>query len=76
VFPLQIARALGDGEEIGAEEDAGDAVDLEQGLGERRGGGFAGGAVFAGALAGDIAAGDELQHLRIGRGFGLDEHGR
>ena len=70
-----LARRLGDGDEIAAEEHAGDAGNGKQALGERRGMRLAGVAVIGGAVAEDDAAGQELQGRRIGRGFGLDEHG-
>ena len=70
-----LAVGLGDGDEIAAEEDAADAVDREQPLGERRGRRLVGRAVFGRAGAEHDAAGQELQARRVRRGFGLDEHG-
>ena len=46
VLPLDIA--LGDGDEVAAEEDAGDAGNGEQPLGQRRGSGLGGIAEFGG----------------------------
>jgi hypothetical protein len=45
---LPFAVGLGDGDEIVAEEDAADAIDGEQALGERRAAGLVGGAVLGG----------------------------
>ena len=69
-----VAFGLGDGDEIGAEKDAADIGEREEALGERRIAGFLGAAELGGAGAEDLAAGEELQARRIGRGFCLDEH--
>jgi hypothetical protein len=71
---LPLALALGHGDEVVAEEDAGDAGDLEQALGKgrrRRARRVAG---IEGAFRHHHLAGQELQGRRIRRGFGLDEH--
>ena len=50
---------------------------LEQGARQRRTcRPFARGKIGHRALAHDLAAGQELQGRRVGRGFGLDEHDR
>ena len=66
--------ALGDGDELGAEEHAGHAVQCEQGCGERAAicGGGAGEIGRAGAH--HVPAREELQGGGVGRAFGLDKH--
>ena len=70
-----LVAALGHGDEIGAEEDALDLGDGEQAGRQRRAGTSLGIGEIDGALGHDRAAGNEFQRRRIGRGFGLDEHG-
>src|SRR6185312_10561464 len=66
---------FGDRDEVAAEEHAGDAIDAEQALRQRRAlGRRLGGGELGGALAHHGAAGNEFQRRRIGRGLGLDEH--
>ena len=74
VIPLRVFR-LGDGDEIGAEEDAGDVLDREDASGEGR---------FLGRLRGwEIRcphleyglARKELEGRGVRCGFGLNEHG-
>ncbi len=65
---------LGDGDEVVSEEDAVDPGDCEQATGERRVRRLVEGAVVDDAVLHHRLAGDELQRLGIGRGFGLDEH--
>src|SRR6185437_16083569 len=43
---------------------------------QRRGGRLRGGGELTRAAGQQLAAGEELQHLRVRGGFGLDEHGR
>ena len=71
---LPVAVALGDGDEVGAEEDASDIRNFEQCRGQRRlrGGGLVGHVEGAGFE--HRPPGQELQRRRIGRGFGLNEH--
>src|SRR5262245_28340431 len=72
---LPVALSLGHGDEVRAEEHAGDFRHLEQARGERRAvGGFAAGKFHRAAVEHD-SPGDELQGCGIGRSFGLDEHG-
>ena len=73
---LPIAVALGDGDEIAAEENAADFRDLEQrpARGERPAD-LGAGEIGHRAGTHDVAAGEEFQGGGIGRGFGLDEHG-
>ena len=71
----QSPSVLGDRDEVGAVEHAGDAGHAEQFFGERRArGGFAAGE-FHGAAVEHGAAWNEFQRGGIGRGFGLNEHG-
>src|SRR5688572_35715 len=65
---------LGDGDEIAAEENARNAIDAEQALGQRRARGLVGGVEIGGAALHHHAAGQELQRGRIWGLFGLDEH--
>jgi len=58
--------ALGDGDEVGAEEDAGDAVGGEDRLGQRRDRGGVGVGEVGRALTENRLAGQELQRRRIG----------
>src|SRR6185312_17167797 len=70
-----LRAVLSDRDEVAAEEHAGDAVDAEQALRQRRAlGRRLGGGELGGALAHHGAAGNEFQRRRIGRGLGLDEH--
>src|SRR5215472_6501015 len=71
---LPFAVGLGDGDEIGAEEDAADAVDLEQPRRERRLLGLRLVAHVERSLGQHGAAGQEFQRGGIGRCLGLDEH--
>ena len=66
----------GHGQEVGAEEHPRDAAKREDRRRQRRGRGLVGVAELARALAEHVAAGQELQDVGIGGGFGLDEHGR
>ena len=68
------AVGLGDGDEVGAEEHAVDALDGEQPLRQRRFRGVGGLAQVERAGFEHGLPGQELQGRRIGRGFGLDEH--
>ena len=61
---LPLAVGLGDGDEVVAEEHAGDARDLEQALGERRRRGARGIAGIEGAFGHHDPAGQELQGRR------------
>ena len=73
---LPLAIALGDADEVGAQEHARDAVNVEQARGERRA--FAFGLVAEldrVCLAKHGPARKELQGRRVRRRFGLDEHG-
>src|SRR4029078_7561674 len=71
---LPFALALGHADEVGAEEHAGDAVDLEQAGGERRAFALGGIAEFHGSFAEHGPAGQEFQGGRVGRRFGLNKH--
>src|SRR4029079_2130739 len=71
---LPFALALGHANEVGAEEHAGDAVDLERGGGERRAFALGGIAEFHGSFAEHGPAGQEFQGGRVGRRFGLNKH--
>ena len=65
---------LGDGHEITAQEHAGDAGQLEQGLGQGRTVGGAGGREIGGAGAHHVPARQELKCRRVRGALGLDEH--
>src|ERR1700722_17997262 len=71
---LPFAVALGDGDEIRTKEDAADARNVEQALGERRLRRLLGPAQIEGAVFQHRASGQELQCRRIRRRFGLDKH--
>uniref|UniRef100_A0A0N5A6F0 UBA domain-containing protein n=1 Tax=Parastrongyloides trichosuri TaxID=131310 RepID=A0A0N5A6F0_PARTI len=72
--PVRALGRAGDRDVVGAEEDALDPFQLEQGLSQGRGGRLVDGAVLQHGLRGDVATRQELQSVGIGRGFGLDEH--
>ncbi len=67
---------LGDGDEIAAEIDALDAIDVKESRCQRRGQARVGISVLAAALPQHVAAREKLQRARIRRGFGLNKHGR
>jgi hypothetical protein len=71
---LPLAVALGDGDEIVAEEHAGDARDREEALRQRRTGSALGIARVEGAGIHHHDPGQELERGGIGRRFGLNEH--
>jgi hypothetical protein len=74
---LPVRAVLGDGDEIVAEEDAGDAGNLEQPAGERRSRGRAFGVTEIGrAFLQHHLAGQKLERRRVRRRLGLDEHVR
>ena len=72
MLPLHLA--LGDGNEVGAEEHAAHALDIEQPRGQRRGQRL----VLVGEVGRSLGehglAGNELERGGIGRRLGLDEH--
>src|SRR5690349_10703168 len=72
---LPLAVALGDADEVGAEEHALDAVDLEQTRGERRILALVGIGEFERALVEHRPPRNEFQGGGVRRRFGLDEHG-
>ena len=72
---LPLALALGDADEVGAEEHALDAVDLEQARGERRVLALGRIGEFQRPLVEHGPPRDEFQGGGIWRSFGLDEHG-
>ena len=72
---LPFAGVLGDGDEIGREEDAAHARQLQQRLGERRMLGLVEIARLERAFIHDGSARQELQGGGIGGRFGLDEQG-
>ena len=69
-----IVGALGHGDEIGAEIDAGDAGNLEQSRGERRLRRAGGVGNVERAVRHHLPSGQEFQGRRIRREFGLDKH--
>src|SRR5262245_7230837 len=71
---LPFARRLSDGDEVGAEENAGDAGDAEQALGERRLSGRVLVAHVERAAGEHRPSGQELEGGRIRGWLGLDEH--
>src|SRR5262249_39404167 len=71
---LPVTVPLGDGDEIGAEEHTGDAVDVEQALRQRRTGGLGAIAHVEGPGRQHRPAGKEFQRRRIGGRLGLNEH--
>jgi hypothetical protein len=72
---LPFAVGLGDGDEVGAEEDAGHALDPEQALGQRRLGGGVLVAQVERAGGEHRPSGQEFEGGRVGGRLGLDEHG-
>ncbi len=73
--PVQIVIGAGDGQEIGAEKHPLHAFDGEQRLRQGRDRRVLG-AKLPRALAHHLATGQELQHIGVGRGLGLNEHSR
>ena len=73
--PVRPVGGAGDRDVVGAEEDGRHPLDLEQGLGQGRGGRRLDVAVLERPVHGHGAAGQELQDVRVRRRFGLDEHG-
>ena len=72
---LPFALALGHADEVGAEEHALDALDLEQTRGKRRGLARLGIEKLQGAVREHGPARKELQGRGVWGCFGLDEHG-
>src|SRR5581483_3840198 len=75
MLPLALALALGHADEVGTEEHALDALDLEQARGERRILALGGTGEFERSLVEHGPPWNEFQGGGIRRGFGLDEHG-
>jgi hypothetical protein len=72
---LPVGTILGDGDEVVAEEDAGNAGNTEQLGGERRSAPASSASrKSAVPLIHHHLAGQELQGRGVGRGFGLNEH--
>src|SRR6266516_4364938 len=72
---LPFACGLGHGDEIAAEKHAADAWDVEQPFGKRRLRSVFRIRHVEGTVGEHGPAGQELQRRRVGRRFGLDEHG-
>src|SRR6266699_2790072 len=72
---LPFACGLGHGDEIAAEKHAADAWDVEQPFGKRRLHSVFRIRHVEGTVGEHGPAGQELQRRRVGRRFGLDEHG-
>jgi len=74
MFPVRV-RLLADREKVTAEENAGYAIDSEEGERERAGArGFGGWIVERSGASGDLLAGKEFQRIWIWGRFGLDKH--